>query len=198
MQSLTDDPAIAGFHNQLLARTAQKVEAGLIPENKDDFLKIVVSGMKVAMNPGQGGKPSMAQQLAQSQDPINDAAKGAVNLTALMARQSRGKMPERAFVPAAMVLMLHALDVVDRIGKVKIDEQAISKATKTFTDQVFRVMGVSQEQLQSMAQKAHGFANQPGNMDKLGAHAKTMMASRGQQQAAPAPAPGGPTPIMNQ
>lgn len=198
-------PPSESFHNPILAQIERKVEATLTPQNRPDYMKIVVAGMKTAMAPGKNGGPSLAEQLHQSQSPVEDAVKGAVNLVALMARGSRGKMPERAFVPAAMTLMLNALDFLDKTGVVKVDEAVVDRATKLFTDHIFQIFHVDQAKLQQMADKSHGITNNPQSVESLAAHAKGMVDRGGAspqappQQAAPAAVPPAGLPgLMNQ
>lgn len=202
---LMDEGAAApseSFHNPMLAQIERKVEGTLTPQNRPDYMKIVVAGMKTAMAPGKNGGPSIAEQLHQSQNPVDDAAKGAVNLVALMARQSRGKMPERAFIPAAITLMLNALDFLDRTGVIKVDESVVDRATRLITDHLFQIFGVDQAKLQQMADKSHGVTNNPQSVESLSAHAKGMVERGGaappQQQAAPVAIPAGPPGLMNQ
>ena len=96
--------------NNILQAAEKKLESQLTPENHQDYLKVVVAGLKVAL---QKGPDSAMAALRNSKDPINDCAIGAINLCLLMRKQSRGTMPVKAMVPAAMTLMLHALDFVD-------------------------------------------------------------------------------------
>jgi hypothetical protein len=58
------------LNNKILNDSEQKIEASLTPENRNNYMKIVVAGMKVAM---QGGPNSILASLCNK--PVLDAEK---------------------------------------------------------------------------------------------------------------------------
>ena len=134
--------------NSVLEAAEQKIESNLLPATRANYMKVVVAGMKTAM---AKGPDSILASLRQSKDPVNDCAKGAVNLAFLMRKQTRGTMPIQALVPAAMTLMLHALDFVDKSGMQKIGATELTEATHTFANIMFRNLGITAP----MLAKAH-------------------------------------------
>src|SRR5712672_1513718 len=96
--------------NPILQQVETQIEANLASDIKADYDKIVVAGGHLAL--ANGG--SMMTQLEKAADPIAGAAKGAVGLVLIMRKDAKGVMPVKAMVPAAMTLMLKALDFVDR------------------------------------------------------------------------------------
>lgn len=150
--------------NKLLRDIEQRIEAGLTPENRADYLKIVVSGMRVAAH---GGPAGLLSGLARRKDPVADAATGAINLVLLMSKQSQGTMPMKAMIPAAMTLMLQALDLIDKARIAKIDADSIGRATHVFTDHLFKVIGVTPQMLTNAAQKIHGITQDPAKMNVI-------------------------------
>lgn len=152
------------IENSILKAAEQKIEASLTPENRANYMKIVVGGMKVAL---QGGPKGILASLQHSKDPLGDSAKGAVNLCGIMAKQSRGTMPLMAMVPAATTLMLHALDFLDKIGIMKIGAPELVKATKMMAEAIFKNVGIDKKMLQTAAAKVHGITQDPAQLAKL-------------------------------
>ena len=152
------------LNNPLLQQAETQVESQLTPDNRANYLKIVVAGLHAALN---GGPNGILASLKQSQDPISDAAKGAVSLTLILRKEARGVMPLKAMVPAAMTLMLKALDFADRAGIVKIGQPELVRATHIFTDFLFDRMGITKQGLANAAQKVHALTQDPAAMAKI-------------------------------
>lgn len=150
------------INNKLLMAAEQRVEAGLTPENRADYMKIVVAGMRVALDKGPDG---IMASLKKSRDPVHDAAVGAVNLVLLMRKQSRGTMPIKALVPAAMTLMLQALDFCEKARITKITPKKLDRATLIFRNQIFGAFHITPDVLKAAAAKAHGVMQDPAQMD---------------------------------
>ena len=153
------DPLLEQIRNEIERNLA------LDPQNKANFLKVVVAGLHLALDKGPN---SLLAQLRQSRDPIADAAKGAVSLMIVMRKQAKGVMPLKAGIPAAAVLMLHALDFLDRSGTVKIGVPELTRATQIFGDFVFARFGISRQGLQQAAVKVHQIVQDPVAMQKIG------------------------------
>lgn len=175
--------------NKILMAAEKKIESQLTPENRQNYLKIIVAGMKVGLDKGPNG---ILASLTKSKDPLGDCAKGAVNLTLLLSHQSRGTMPVQAMVPGAMGLMLHALDFVDRTGVMKIGNEQLVQATHIFANFLFKQMGVTPQMLGEVANKVHGIMNDPAKMQQIKMHAG--FEKHPQAQAA-APAPEAPNAV---
>ncbi len=152
------------LNNQILKAAEQKLEASLTPENRQDYLRIVVAGMKLAMDKGKDG---LLASLRQKPDPVGAAALGAVNLVMLMRHQSRGTMPIKALPPAAMGLLLQALDFLDKSRAVPIGANELARATHIFTNELFRKLRITPAMLQTMATRAHAVAQNPAHMDLI-------------------------------
>ena len=71
------------LNNKILQSAEQQVEAGLTPENRADYLKIVVAGMRVGTH--DGGK-AVNNRLRTSNDPVRDCALGAINTVVMRLR----------------------------------------------------------------------------------------------------------------
>lgn len=152
------------MNNPLLEQAEQKVESQLEEENRANYLKIVVAGMHAALD---GGPNSILASIKQSKDPISDCAKGAVSLVLILRKQAHGIMPLKAMVPAAMTLMLKALDFADRSGVVKVGRPELIKATKIFTDTIFARFGISKDQIAKAGEKVDAITRDPSAMSKI-------------------------------
>lgn len=150
--------------NSILQAAEQKVESQLTPPNQADYMRIVVAGMNVLLDKGPNG---ILAALKQSKNPISDCAIGAINLCLLMRKQSRWTMPLRAMVPAAMTLMLQALDFADKSGIVKVGNPELVQATHIFTNQMFARLGISQQMIHTALSKVHGMTQDPGQMELI-------------------------------
>lgn len=152
------------LNNDLLQATEQKIESQLLPETRQAYMKIVVSGMRVA---GHNGANGLLSGLRNRKDPIADCAIGAINLVLLMSKQSKGVMPMKAMVPAAMTLMLQALDLVEKAGIAKIGPEELSRATHVFTNHLFKALKITVPMLQSGAKHVHAIMQDPTKMELI-------------------------------
>lgn len=191
MAGIVNSGDIPRMKQQVLADVEAKVEHNLLPENKQDYLKVVVTGLRTGMS---GGPNSIIAKLKQSKNPVQDCAVGAINLALLMRVHSRMTMPVKAMVPAAMTLMLHALDVADRLGLVKVDANVVNTATHIFTEYLLRSQGITPQMINHAAGVVHGITQDPSKMDMLARRTGVVrhpMASEPTElpPAAPTPAP---------
>jgi hypothetical protein len=170
--------------NNVLKAAEAKLESQIPPKQRDNFLKVVVSGMRVGL---QGGDKSILAGLKQSKDPIKDCALGAVNLVTLLSKQSRGTMPVEAAITGAMALMLQALDFADKAGIAKVGNEELVQATKYFTDFIMERLGISKQMLAHAAQKVTAMTKNPEQMQKIKLAAGVEKAP-GAQSPTPGPA----------
>ena len=173
------------LNNKILETAEQTVEAKLTPENRANYMRIVVAGMKTAMH---GGAAGILGGLKQSKDPITDCAVGAINLVLLLRRQSRGTMPVKAMVPAAMTLMLQALDLADKAGIVKVGNDELVKATHIFTNHLFAAFKITAPMLQNAATNVHAITQDPTKMEAI---KRRIGMSKAPNASEPTPLPAG-------
>lgn len=150
--------------NPLLQEAEAKIEAGLTPENKQNYDRIVIAGMHAALDRGPDG---ILASLKLSKDPIADAAKGAVSLVLILRKQAHGIMPLKAMVPAAMTLMLKALDFADRSKIAQVGQPELVRATHIFTDTIFAAFKITKQGLANAARKVHALTNDPAAMQAI-------------------------------
>ena len=150
--------------NKILAAVEKGVEAGLAPETRENYFKIVNAGMRAGLDKGPEG---LLAQLRNSKDPITDCAKGAVNLVLMMRREARGVMPVQAMIPAALTLMLQALDFADKARIVKVGKEEVDKATRFFTNYVFQSFNVTPEMMQKAGSRVRDVTRDPSQMETV-------------------------------
>jgi len=186
---INNGQAMAGgaLSNPLLQQTEDKIESGLTPETRQNYMKIVVAGLHVALDRGSG---SPMASLAKSQDPIADAARGAVSLVIILRKEARGVMPLKAMVPAAMTLMLRGLDFISRSKIAPVGQPELVRATHIFTDFVLARFGISKAGLANAAQRVHAITQDPEAMAKINLKAGI---TRHPMAATPTPLPPGGT-----
>lgn len=183
--------------NKILQAAEQKIESQLTAETRDAYMKIVVSGMKVALD---GGPNSMIASLKKTKDPIGACALGAVRLVILMRDQAKGVMPPQAQVYAGMTLMLQALDFADRTGIVKVGAPELVKATHHFTEMIFQAFHITMPVLNRMADMTHGVTQDPTKMEMIARRAgivKDPRTSTPTEMPAEAPAKPAPRGMIN-
>lgn len=171
------------MQNNVLQAAEKKVESQLTPDNRANYMKIVTAGMKLGLAKGPDG---ILGSLRHSKTPIKDCAMGAVNLCLLMRKQSRGTMPLKALVPAAMSLMLQALDFVDKSKLAKVGTPELVQATHIFTDHLFKQLGITPAMIRSAAGNVQAITQDPAKMDVINRKAGIVKAP-GAGGAPPAP-----------
>jgi hypothetical protein len=158
----TDAPNVPGqMSDPVLQASEDKIEGGLTDANKPNYQKIVVAGMAAGLARGPDG---ILASLLKSPDPVRDAARGAVALVLILRRDAHGVMPLKAMIPAAMTLMLRALDFVNRAGKVKVGTPELVRAIHIFTNEMFGKFGITPAMLHSATQRVHDIMQDPNSM----------------------------------
>lgn len=159
----SSEPA-GGLKNPLLTQAEQQIEANMMPEVRDDYMKIVVAGMHLALANGPNG---FLARLRTMPDPIEACGKGAVALMLIMRKESRGVMPMKAGIPAAYVLMLHGLDFVESSGIAKVAEPELVKATHQFTTALFGNLKITPQMIQHATGRVHAIMQDPTSMAQI-------------------------------
>lgn len=165
--------------NKIIAAAQQQLEESLLPEVRENFEKILVAGMRAGLH---GGVNGILAQLGNSKDPINDCAIGAVNLVMILRGRSRGTMPDNALAPAAMALMLQALDFADKSGIVKVGKDEMVRATRTFFNRIFAAFKITTPMLNKMAGSVGGVMNDPAKLEAINRRAGTVKDPRASTQ----------------
>ena len=150
--------------NNVIQMAEQKIESGLLPHVREAYLKIVIAGMKVALNKGPNGGLA---SLAKNPDPIKAAADGAANIVVGLKHQAKGVMPMKAMVPAGLTIMLKGLAFIDKAGTVKIGNDEVAKATTIYTNHILQAMGITGSMLKHAVVGIHGIINDPAKLEAI-------------------------------
>lgn len=162
---------MTNLSNPILQQAEDMIETHLTPDNRQNYMKIVAAGLHVALD---GGPDSLMAKLRQSQDPVADAAKGAVSLVIILRKQAKGVMPVPAMVPAAMTLMLTALDFLGRSKTAEIGQAELVRATHIFADTVFARFNITKQGLSNAAARVHSLIQDPQAMNAINLKAGIM------------------------
>lgn len=168
----------------ILEAAEQKLEAGLDPANRQNYMKIVVAGMAAGLARGPDG---ILARLRKSPDPVKGAARGAVALVLILRRDAKGVMPLKAMIPAALTLMLRALDFVNRTGIAKVGVPELVRATHIFANDMFGAFNITTPMLQQAAARVHAITQDPVAMQAVNLKAGIVQHPNA---AAPTPMPG--------
>lgn len=150
--------------NSILKQAEAQIEKQLAPEVRQNYMKIVVAGMKLALNKGSQG---LLATLKASKDPLNDIVKGAIGIVGFLRRESKGAMPVKAMVPAAFALVLQGLDMAEKVGVLEVTKEVLAEATQAFLEEITHVMGLTPESMQGLATKVQGVMGDPAKMNQL-------------------------------
>jgi len=149
------------IENTLLKQAEVSVERGIPPAQRDNYLKIVVAGMKYALDKGPGG---VLASLKDSKDPLSDSVRGAIGIVGALRRGAKGTMPVAAMVPAAMTLLLHALDFAEKMKLLTITTVELNKATQLFSETIMPLLQVSKAKLDESVGQVHDILRDPEKM----------------------------------
>lgn len=150
--------------NTLVKQVEQQIEQRLKAGVRESYMKIVIAGMKYALNKGD---QSLFAQLHGSKNVMEDCVKGAIGIVGVLRRASKGAMPADAMIPAAMTLMLEALDYAERAGMLKVDAAMIDEATQQFLNTLLPLLGLTPQKIAQMTAQVHGVMQDPDKMAKI-------------------------------
>ena len=146
------EPQATGGPADLTAKA--KAQIKVPPEMKSAYERIVLAGMKVMFS--QETHKMMLQEL-QGEGPIEQRlAKGIAGLMAILWKQSNQTMPPQLVVPAAMELLLEAIDFINESGQEEVDEQTIGEAIRLTIGAVLQQFGVNEETVKQAAAQEGG------------------------------------------
>lgn len=149
-----------------------QIMQGAPPEMKSDIDRIVTAGRRLMFDPKT--HQMMLQQL-QSMKGGNEAdslAQGIAALMTLIKNEAKGPFPMPAVMPAAVILLMEAIDFLAEAGRIQASDDLIAEATQELTGYLMKKMGIGPEQIRQAQEQAQGQA-------------------QGQQGPMPTPAPQG-------
>lgn len=151
---------IGQTNNQLLAQTEQQISAKIKPQMQQAFAMANHAAATLLYSAPMQHR--LMSQLGSTQNPINNAALGAANLTGVLINQSKGKMPVEIAVPVATILMCEILDMIEKSRSFPISPSELAQGTHLMGNYVLKMLGVSQNQAHQVL--AHGMSMAHQNM----------------------------------
>lgn len=146
--------------NELLQRALSEVEGKA--QDRASYDKVVKAGTRVIYNKATFQK--LTQGLAESENPVEQIAKGIVGILNILARQSRGTMPPIAMLQGGVALLLDALDFAEQAGLVKVDNDVLSEAVTEYMEAVLPTVGLSSQKMQQVLQGVEETTRNPERM----------------------------------
>lgn len=135
----------------------EQAEQGIIdkvPANlKDGMDRVIHAGLTIMYSP----KLTQArnERIANSTDPVKEAAEGSARLMLNLYEQSGKKLPVALVAPGAMVFAFEYLDLLAKAGKAQITPDLIAQVTQATGAAALKLMGIGQEQIEQLqAQQA--------------------------------------------
>lgn len=174
----------APWSSPILQAAEEKLEAGISPDNLNNYRKIVVAGMAAGLARGPNG---ILARLLKNPDPVKGAARGSVALVLILRREAKGVMPLKAMIPAGLTLMFRALDFITRTGHAKVGTPELVRATHIFTNDMFGAFNITPAMLQRATAQVHGITQDPSAMAKINLKAGI---TQHPDAATPTPMPG--------
>ena len=125
MSGLIDD-----VQSSLLKRTMEKAEASLPPKYQRGYHAIMAAGLKLMFDRGTFRyTEEYLRSVKSPQDVPRIVAHGIVKLISMIFNSTKGRMPLEPSGTAAIVLMCHALEYVEREMQLPITPGLLAQTT---------------------------------------------------------------------
>lgn len=142
--------------NQVAQRQLARVPAPL----QQAVQRAIGAGERIMY--AQQTRKLLLKQLSQPGPKENAAAEGIAKLCILIYRQSGGKLPYRALIPAGSVLVCEALQFLLDSGAIpQITNEVVQEAVKEFASSFLQLLGVTPDRLQALMAQAPQQAQSP-------------------------------------
>lgn len=167
---------------QQVTEEVKKREPGLLTAVE----KIVSAGMKVMVSPQM--RDMVVKQFANAtpEQMPQKIAQSIASLITILQQQSKGPMPQGAIVPAAVILMCRAIEMLGQAGRYPVTKETIAQTTQELLAYLMQKAGIKPGAEQGAP---IGAAAGPGEL-RPGPGQGPTQAGMGGQGAAPQP-PGG-------
>ncbi len=160
---------MVGIINQvsLPKQVEQKIESLIEDDSKQDYMEAVVHGMKLASRRRPDGTTLMGS-LAQSKDPVQSCAIGAINLTLILNKESRGTMPPNVIPMVAITLMCQALDfAVEAKILPTVTTADIDRGTHLVFNQIMVATHMTNKKFKMISEELHGILQDPSKVQQM-------------------------------
>lgn len=152
--------------NPLLESVVADIEGKV--QNRDAYDRIIVAGMKLMFSKETN---AMLQDGMEEGPGLPDQAGTAiVGIMVMLQRNARGTMPFDAMLPAAVTLLMHAIDFLAQTGRLEITPEVVGQAMRAMVQALLKQLGISEEQVIAMAEQASGAVSDPQKAEMIGKH----------------------------
>ncbi len=146
----------------LLVKIERQIESSLPDGIRRDYQAVKVAGLQVMFSDQTHRFMADFLQDLTPQNLPQKVAVGIANVIRIVARESKGKMTAAGAMPAAIVLMLHALDYINRVKQIPITPQTIDAATQAVSAELTKLFGITKAQVDQAAALAMKRAGEQG------------------------------------
>lgn len=168
--------------NPILRDTILGIEGKLSAPQKEQYLPIVVAGMKLLYDDSTQGV--IKDYLKRSKSLKHSAVQGTLKMISIIYKESKGRMAIEMAVPAGVTLLCYVLDYIEDVqgsGVKRTSGDDLAHMTRVLAPETLKLFGIDQQTL------AKGIDYGRAHKDEI-----QRMMERG-QPAATAPAAGPPT-----
>lgn len=158
------------IEDPLLKRVEAEVQRRLVPRVREAYKHAVNAGMEVAAHNG----PQGLRALTDSDDPVKACAMAGANFMLMLFKQTNMAMPQEVVPPAALTLMLQAMDLLDKAGIREASVEDINKGTRIQVERIMAASGITMPVLDKMAGEVRSILNDPMKREQLNLRAGTV------------------------
>ncbi len=134
--------------NPLLQKIIDGVTEKVIPDNQDEFNRVVLAGKKIMFDPKTHANMELVKNPQSRKDPIGTISKGITGLMWVMYQQSHQSMKPQVMVYAGIVLMCHAFDFAERGLGIKVTPDIVARTTEALAQAILERLGITPDILQ--------------------------------------------------
>lgn len=130
--------------------TPEAIEAKLhlTPQQKVQFKRIVIAGMKVMFS--KQSHQMMVEQLDGPGTISEKLGKGIAGLVAILMQESKNSLPPDLLIPAGMVLLAEAAQWLNKAGT-QVSDQDIANGIDVMMSALFHAAGIDPDKLAQAA-----------------------------------------------
>ena len=134
------------------AQARAQLEQHVPPELRAPVERLVLAGKKVMFGP-ETNEMAMAEVDRHEDGPGAGAAVGVAALMSQLLTRVKGAMPVPAIVPAALILLMEALEFLGEAGRLEVTPEVVAEATQDLTGYLMQKLGLDEEKVaQAQAQ----------------------------------------------
>lgn len=132
--------------NPILEKISGEIESRIEEQYRPAVDQLVTAGKSLMYSPKT--HELALQQLSKSSDLYTGAALGIVALMSLLIGRAKGKPPGEAIFPAAMLLLLDALEFLSSGGQIDLNPKDVARAFDVLVRTLANKLGLGPEGIQ--------------------------------------------------